>query len=85
VLDDGQNDSFFIVYEGQATFLEKGQAAGKFQKGDFVGERVGHSGYLHTNILKPDPGVRLMRIGKVQFYEVVAANVKLADRILDYV
>jgi hypothetical protein len=50
-----------------------------------VGERVGHSGYLHTNILKPDPGVRLMRIGKVQFYEVVAANVKLADRILDYV
>lgn len=85
VLDDGQNDSFFIVYEGQATFLEKGQTAGKFQKGDFVGERVGHSGYLHTNILKPDPGVRLMRIGKVQFYEVVAANVKLADRILDYV
>jgi hypothetical protein len=85
VLDDGQNDSFFIVYEGQAAFLEKGQTAGKFQKGDFVGERVGHSGYLHTNILKPDPGVRLMRIGKVQFYEVVAANVKLADRILDYV
>lgn len=85
VLDDNQNDHFYIVYEGQAIFLEKGEAAGRYQKGDFVGERVGHSGFLHSNILTPDPDVRLLRIGKVQFYEVVAANVKLADRILDYV
>lgn len=84
-IDEKTNTSFYIVYDGAVTHFQHGKKKSDFVKGQFIGEMLASPGHLNANILVSGEGATLLRISKEHVYELMAANVKLADRILDYV
>ncbi|MBL7850905.1 MAG: HEAT repeat domain-containing protein [Cyclobacteriaceae bacterium] len=84
-IDEKTNTSFYIVYEGEVDHIYQGVKKATFTKGQFIGEMLASPGHLNSNILVTREGAFLLRISKEHVYELMAANVKLADRILDYV
>lgn len=85
VIDEHSNSDFYIVYDGSVEYFQRGELKRMFSHGQFIGEMVSFSGYANANILTSKEGVRLVRIGKDHLYEVMASNLKLADRVLEYV
>ncbi len=85
IIDSKVNNNFYILYRGEVSFYEKGQMAGTYSKGQFIGEMVSSSGFLNTYALIAREETILLKINKDQFYELLADNVKLADRILEYI
>lgn len=85
VVDGKINNNFYIVYSGKVEFYEKGQLGGEYTQGQFIGEMVASSSYVNTHVLVAKASTILLSFNKDQFYELLADNVKLADRVLEYV
>lgn len=85
VIDEKGNTHFYIVYSGEVEYYQQGELKGTYAKGQFIGEMLTHPGFLNSNILVSRDGASLMRLTKDQLYELMSDNVKLADRILEYV
>lgn len=85
VIDDKGSGQFYIVYKGEVEYYHRGQLQSTFGKGAFIGEMVSMPGYLNSNILVAREGAILLRLSKDHLYDLMADNVKLADRILEYV
>jgi AAA family ATP:ADP antiporter len=83
-IDEKTNSHFYIVYEGVVEHFQQGEKMATLVEGQFIGEMLGVPGNLNTNILVSKEGASLMRISKEHVYELMATNVKLADRILEY-
>lgn len=84
VLDDRQNNDFLVLVSGEVDFYRKGAVMKQFYQGQFIGEMAASSGYVNTNLMVAATDTRILRINKDQFYEQLADNVKLANRVLDY-
>jgi AAA family ATP:ADP antiporter len=84
ILDDKQNNNFCVIVSGEVDYYRKGAVMQQFYQGQFIGEMVGASGYVNTNLIMATSDTRLLQINKDQFYELLSDNVKLADKILDY-
>lgn len=85
VIDSKINNNFYVIYIGEVYFYEKGQIAGTYSKGQFIGEMVSSPGFLNSHVLIAKEETILLKINKDQFYELLADNVKLADRVLEYI
>lgn len=85
VIDDRVNNNFYILYSGQVEFFEKGKSVGNYKKGQFIGEMVSSSGFVNTHVLIALEETILLQVNKDQFYELLADNVKLADKVLEYI
>lgn len=85
VIDEKGNTQFYIVFSGEVEYYQQGELKGTYAAGQFIGEMLTHPGFLNSNILVSREGATLMRLSKDQLYELMSDNVKLADRILDYV
>lgn len=84
-MDEGHSNDFLIVYKGQVQYFEHGQPVAVFQEGQFLGEQLIESARLSTNaILSKDDSI-LLRFNKDEFYELLSDQVKLADKILEYI
>jgi len=66
-------------------YFEKGQLATQYGQGQFIGEMVAAHGFVNSNILVAKDETVLLRINKDLFYELLADNVKLSDRVLEYI
>lgn len=84
VIDERNNNQFFIVYSGEVDYYQRGEKKATYQQGQFIGEMLAIPGYLNANILISREGATLLRLSKDHLYELMAGNVKLADRILEY-
>jgi ATP:ADP antiporter, AAA family len=84
VLDDKQNNDFYIVVSGELDFYKKGALMQQFLPGQFLGEMATSSNYVNTHLVLCTSEVRLLRVNKDNFYELLSDNVKLADRVLDF-
>lgn len=84
-LDERTNNNFYIVYAGEIDFFDKGVHQTVFKKGQFLGEMLSLSGFAKSNTLLAKEKSILLKLNKDLLYELLAENVKLADRILDYV
>jgi AAA family ATP:ADP antiporter len=84
-LDERTNNNFYIVYYGEVDYYHQGVQKGVFRQGQFIGEMLSRQGFAKTNTLLAKEKTILMRLNKDLLYELLAENVKLADRILDYV
>lgn len=85
VIDGKENNNFYIIYSGKAEFIEKGKTGGEYQKGQFIGEMVASPSFVNTHVLIAKEETILLGFDKDQFYELLSDNVKLADRVLEYI
>ena len=85
VTDEKKNNNFYILYKGSVDYFDKGRLATNYKKGQFIGEMVSSHGFVNSNILLAKEETILLRINKDLFYELLAENVKLADRVLEYI
>lgn len=85
VLDEKQNNSFFILSKGEIDLYEKGALVATYTEGQFIGEYVGLPHYLNTNLVVAREEVGLLKINKDKFYELLSDDVVLANKVLELV
>jgi CRP-like cAMP-binding protein len=56
----------------------------QFSRGQFIGEMLAKSNYLNTNLIVAKTNANIIKFNKDKFYELLADNVKLADKVLQY-
>lgn len=84
ILDDKVNNNFYVLIAGTVDFYEKGVLVSEFSRGEFVGEMLTKHNYLNTNLMVAKSPSRIIKFNKDKFYELLADNVKLADKVLQY-
>jgi len=84
-LDEKLNNNFYIIVSGRVEFYQKGVYAADFTDGQFIGEMLALPNFVNANLLVAKSKVVVLKFNKDQFYELVADNVKLADRVLEFI
>jgi ATP:ADP antiporter, AAA family len=85
VLDEKSNNNFYIVVAGTIDFYQRGQFVSQFSQGQFIGEMMPLQNFVNTNLMIAKSDVVILKLNKDQFYELLADNVKLADKILEFI
>lgn len=84
ILDDKVNNEFYVLINGSVDFYEKGVYVSEFSRGQFIGEMLAKPNYLNTNLIIAKTNASIIKFNKDKFYELLADNVKLADKVLQY-
>lgn len=84
-LDERSNNSFFMLVSGEVEFYKQGNRAGRFEQGQFIGEMLGSPQFVNTNFIVAKSDAVILRLNKDQFYELLSDNVRLADKIIEYI
>jgi ATP:ADP antiporter, AAA family len=84
-IDEKVNGDFFIVFRGSFQYYENSRYLMDYNVGQFIGERVSPAGFANSNLLITKEPSILLKINKDQFYELLADNVKLADKVLEHI
>jgi ATP:ADP antiporter, AAA family len=85
VLDNTQNDFFYLVVSGSLQTYQAGERVAVYTSGQFIGEMVVKEGFANFNMAKVTSDALLMKFEKNQFYELLSDHVKLADQFLVYI
>jgi ATP:ADP antiporter, AAA family len=85
ILDEKSNNNFYILVTGTIDFYQRGEFVTQFIHGQFIGEMLPLPNFVNTNLLIARSEVVILRLNKDQFYELVSDNVKLADKILEFI
>jgi AAA family ATP:ADP antiporter len=84
-LDTDLHKDFLLVYSGHIQYFEFGKKAADFYQGQFIGEQLSESGKLNFNSIVAKEETVLLKFNKDGFYELLSDQVKLADKILEYI
>jgi ATP:ADP antiporter, AAA family len=84
-IDEKINNDFFIVYQGAVQYYEKSVHEMDYTSGQFIGEIIAPVGFANSNIIIAKEGTILLKINKDEFYELMADNISLTGRILEYI
>jgi ATP:ADP antiporter, AAA family len=85
LLDDKANNNFYILVSGVIDFYQQGQRISQFSQGQFIGEMMPLPNFVNTNLLIAQSEVVILKFNKDQFYELIADNVRLADKIIEFI
>lgn len=85
VLDEKSNASFYVLVAGTIDFYQRGALVSQFTQGQFIGEMLGLPNFVNTNVLIAQSEVVILKLNKDQFYELLSDNVRLADKIIEYI
>lgn len=85
VLDERSNTSFYVLVAGAIDFYQRGQLVSRFTQGQFIGEMLGLPNFVNTNVLIAQSDVVILKLNKDQFYELLSDNVRLADKIIEFI
>jgi MFS family permease len=84
ILDDKVNNDFYVQVAGLVDFYERGVYVSEFSKGQFIGEMLAKPNFVNTNLIIAKSDTSILKFNKDKFYELLADNVKLADKVLEY-
>jgi len=84
-LDEKSNNNFYVIVSGMVDLLLKGEKLAEYGQGQFIGEMLASPNFINTNLLKAQTEVVLLRLSKDQFYELLSDNVRLADKIIEFI
>jgi ATP:ADP antiporter, AAA family len=84
-LDERMNNDFYIIYHGAVDYYSKGDYVSAFLRGQFIGEMLSVPGFANSNQIIAKEDTILLKISKDLFYELVADNVKLAGKVLEFI
>ena len=85
ILDEKSNNYFYVLVAGTIDFYQRGQFVTQFTQGQFIGEMLGLPNFVNTNVLISKSDVVILKLNKDQFYELLSDNVKLADKIMEFI
>ena len=85
ILDEKSNSFFYVLVSGTIDFYQGGELVMQFSQGQFIGEMLGLPHFVNTNILIARSDVVILKLNKDQFYELLADNVRLADKIIEFI
>jgi MFS family permease len=85
VLDEKVNNYFYVIVSGSVEFYQRGELAAEFSSGQFIGEMLGLPSFVNTNLIIAQSDVVILRFNKDQFYELLSDDVKLADKVLQFI
>jgi hypothetical protein len=85
VLDERTNNNFYLLIGGSINLYQRGTFVTNFSEGQFIGEMLAMPTFVNTNILIASSDVVILKFNKDQFYELLSDNVKLADKILEFI
>jgi ATP:ADP antiporter, AAA family len=85
LLDEKSNNNFYVLVNGSIEFFQRGEFISQFSEGQFIGEMMPLPNFVNTNLLIAKTEVIILKLNKDQFYELLADNVKLADKILEFI
>lgn len=85
LLDEKSNNNFYVLVTGAIDFYQRGEFITQFSQGQFIGEMMPLPNFVNTNLLIARSEVVILKLNKDQFYELVSDNVKLADKILEFI
>jgi len=85
ILDERSNNFFYLLIWGNVNLIQKGEVVSSFTEGQFVGEMLALPNFVNTNLLVATQESVIVRFNKDQFYELLSDNVKLADKVLEYI
>ncbi|HEY3430690.1 MAG TPA: cyclic nucleotide-binding domain-containing protein, partial [Cyclobacteriaceae bacterium] len=84
VLDDKVNTDFLVLVKGVVDFYEKGMYISEVSRGQFIGEMLSKPNFVNTNLIIAKNETRILKFNKDKFYELLADNVVLAEKVLEY-
>ena len=84
-LDEKINNNFYIIVSGSVEFYQKGNYVSDFDEGQFIGEMLALPNFVNTNLVIAKSDVVILQFNKDQFYELLSDNVKLADKVLEFI
>lgn len=84
-LDLKLNNYFYILISGTVDFYQRGELVSEFSQGQFIGEMLGLPNFVNTNLVIATSDVVILRFNKDQFYELLSDDVKLADKVLEFI
>lgn len=84
-LDEKINRFFYVVVYGKARLFQRGKFICEYREGQFLGEMLSMPSFVNTNLLIANEKVLILKFDKEQFYELLSDNVKLADKIVEYI
>jgi hypothetical protein len=84
-LDEMRNNDFYVIVRGSVQLFQRGEKVAVFREGQFVGEMLSLPNYLNTNIIVAQTDLAALKFNKDQFYELLADNVNMSERILEYI
>ncbi len=84
-LDIDQSKDFLLVYKGHVQYFEFGNMVADFREGQFLGEQLSELERLNSNEIVAREETILLKFKKDEFYELLSDQVKLADKILEYI
>jgi hypothetical protein len=85
VLDEKQNNNFYVIVSGAVTYYRRGVRTEQFGREQFVGEMLGASSTLSANVITAEGDAVALRFDKDQFYELLSDNIELADKVLEFI
>lgn len=85
VLDDKVNNHFYVIVSGAVQYYQQGRPVSQFHRHQFVGEMLAAQHVMHAHMITAAADTVLLRFGKDQFYELLADNVQLADKVLEVI
>lgn len=85
ILDERSNNNFYLLVKGSVNFYQRGQLISKFIEGEFIGEMLSMPTFVNTNLLIASSPAVILKFSKDQFYELLSNNVKLADKIIEFI
>jgi hypothetical protein len=85
ILDEKSNNSFYVIVTGSVDFYKQGMAVSEYTQGQFIGEMIGAPNFVNTNLVIAKTDLVILKFNKDQFYELLSDNVRLADKVLEYI
>lgn len=85
VLDEKSNNDFYVLVAGSVDLFQEGAFVTTFFAGQFIGEMLSRPNFVNTNLMVARADIVLLQFNKDQFYELLAGNVTLTDRILEHI
>ena len=85
LLDEKSNNNFYVLVSGAIDFYQQGSFVSQFSQGQFIGEMMPLPNFVNTNLLIAKSEVVILKFNKDQFYELLSDNVKLADKIIEFI
>jgi AAA family ATP:ADP antiporter len=85
ILDEKSNNAFYVIVTGAVDFYKQGMVVNEYSQGQFIGEMLGTPNFVNTNLVIAKTDLVILKFNKDQFYELLSDNVKLADRVLEYI
>lgn len=85
ILDEKSNACFFVIVAGTIDLHQRGELTSTFTEGQFIGEMLGLPNFVNTNVLIARSDAVILKFNKEHFYELLSDNVRLADKIIEFI